>query len=74
MLNHVVQQPDREREHFGSVFYPRPTIYSLEGWQAGWTSANVNGQLQRGYNTNSTKKRVKLVVDQRLLSLTMLPR
>lgn len=40
-------------------FYPLLTIYSFEGWQAGWTSANVNGQLQRGYNTNSTKKNKK---------------
>lgn len=57
MWNRVVQQPERESELFGPVFYPLLTIYSLEGWQAGWTSANVNGQLQRGYNTNSTKKK-----------------
>lgn len=57
MLNRVIQQPERESELFGTVLYPLLTIYSLEGWQAGWTSANVNGQLQRGYNTNSTKKK-----------------
>lgn len=73
MLNSVVKQPDREHELYGGLLFLSFATHSKVGRLAGlqpMSTVNCRGDTIQ----TLLKKRVKLVVDQRLLSLTMLPR